>query len=133
MLTDMIRAASDGPPIDPAAHLSKSCFAADRASLRLMWVGGEQADISAEPLRAACRCAWCTRDHIDGKFSASFDCITIERVALIGDYAINIAFSDGHARGIYPWVYLRKLALSPVAAVLSGAEKSTQLLDGSSA
>jgi prepilin-type processing-associated H-X9-DG protein len=28
----------------------------------------------------------------------------------IGLYAINIAFSDGHARGVYPWSLLRKFA-----------------------
>jgi DUF971 family protein len=133
MLTDMIRAASDGPPMDSAATPEQIVLAADRASLRLVWAGGEQAEISAEPLRAACRCAWCTRDHIDGNFPGSFDCITIERVSPIGDYAINMAFSDGHGRGIYPWVYLRKLALSPVAKVRRGAEKSTELLNGSSA
>ena len=35
--------------------------------------------------------------------------ITIDRLAPVGDYAINIAFSDGHARGIYPWAYLQKI------------------------
>ena len=33
----------------------------------------------------------------------------VTAVAPIGDYAINIAFSDGHARGIYPWSYLLEL------------------------
>ncbi len=27
----------------------------------------------------------------------------------MGDYGINIGFSDGHARGIYPWSYLSQL------------------------
>ncbi|MGH7241829.1 MAG: gamma-butyrobetaine hydroxylase-like domain-containing protein [Phycisphaerales bacterium] len=28
---------------------------------------------------------------------------------LIGNYAIRVVFSDGHATGIYSWVYLRSI------------------------
>jgi DUF971 family protein len=28
----------------------------------------------------------------------------------IGRYAIQLHFSDGHDRGIYPWAYLRELS-----------------------
>jgi prepilin-type processing-associated H-X9-DG protein len=33
----------------------------------------------------------------------------ITTIEPIGGYAVNIAFSDGHARGIYPWVLLKEL------------------------
>jgi DUF971 family protein len=82
---------------------------ADRAALRLSW-RGEAAEISAARLRAACRCAWCTRARIDGTFAESFAAVTIERVTPVGGYALNIAFDDEHARGIFPWAFLRKLA-----------------------
>ena len=36
--------------------------------------------------------------------------LVIEHVELVGNYAIKIAFSDGHATGIYTWEYLRSLA-----------------------
>jgi prepilin-type processing-associated H-X9-DG protein len=65
--------------------------------------------LPAERLRAACKCAHCIRARIDGVFAPAFDGITITQVAPIGDYAINIAFSDGHARGIYPWSLLLEL------------------------
>jgi prepilin-type processing-associated H-X9-DG protein len=65
--------------------------------------------LPAERLRAACRCAHCLRARIDGVFATAFDGIAITQVAPIGDYAINIAFSDGHARGIYPWSMLLEL------------------------
>ncbi len=29
----------------------------------------------------------------------------------VGNYAINIAFSDGHDRGIYPWALLQEFAV----------------------
>jgi prepilin-type processing-associated H-X9-DG protein len=56
------------------------------------------------------------RARIDGSFPASFDGVAIERLTPIGDYAINIAFSDGHARGIYPWPYLQLLARGALEA-----------------
>src|SRR5258708_6407863 len=36
--------------------------------------------------------------------------LRISDVQLIGRYGLNIAFSDGDARGIYPWEFLRSLA-----------------------
>jgi prepilin-type processing-associated H-X9-DG protein len=39
--------------------------------------------------------------------------LIIEAVNAIGTYGVNIAFSDGHARGIYPWPYLAALAERP--------------------
>jgi prepilin-type processing-associated H-X9-DG protein len=36
--------------------------------------------------------------------------LLIRSVSAIGAYGVNIAFSDGHARGIYPWTYLAELA-----------------------
>ena len=95
--------------------------------LELAWRDGKAAEVSAECLRAACRCAWCTRARIDGTFAASFDAITIDRLTPVGDYAINIAFSDGHARGIYPWAYLHRIAETHdrlVTKIASGAAAS---------
>jgi prepilin-type processing-associated H-X9-DG protein len=36
----------------------------------------------------------------------------IAEIGAIGDYAINVVFTDGHARGIFPWTYLRELAFA---------------------
>src|SRR5438046_1455839 len=71
---------------------------------------GDAVRLSAPRLRAACRCAHCIRARIDGVFAQAFDGIAITHIAPIGDYAINIGFSDGHARGIYPWNLLLEIA-----------------------
>jgi DUF971 family protein len=65
--------------------------------------------LSAERLRAACKCAHCTRARIDERFPSSFPGIAIVGVTDLG-YGLNIAFSDGHWRGIYPKSYLLDLA-----------------------
>lgn len=85
----------------------------DRSRLRLVWPNGGTSEIDASLLRLACRCAGCTRARIDGIFPTAFDGIAIKTMGMIGDYAVNIVFADGHARGIYPWSMLRSLA-SPI-------------------
>lgn len=67
-------------------------------------------DLPAERLRAACRCAHCRRAQIDGVFPDEFPSVAIAAVTPVGHYAVNLEFSDGHARGIYPWSYLAELA-----------------------
>jgi DUF971 family protein len=78
--------------------------------LDLTMAQGQQIQLAAGRLRAGCKCAGCVRARIDGVFPDRFDGIAIVQVAPIGDYAINIGFSDGHARGIYPWGYLLQLS-----------------------
>jgi DUF971 family protein len=103
-------------PATPSALMAKPVTAPTHISisdhldfLDLTSAQGETIRLSAQRLRAACRCAHCVRARIDGVFARAFDGIAITQVAPIGDYAINIAFSDGHARGIYPWSLLLEL------------------------
>ena len=84
----------------------------DGKELHVTFKTGEQISLHAEKLRAACRCAHCRRAQIDGVFPQRFEAVTVDHVAPMGHYAINIAFSDGHARGIFPWSYLAELAAS---------------------
>lgn len=90
-----------GTPIESAT------VAEGGATLLLM--GSAPQALAATRLRTACRCAQCVRARADGLFPLSFEGIAIERVSPIGSYGINIGFSDGHARGIYPWAYLSQL------------------------
>jgi prepilin-type processing-associated H-X9-DG protein len=88
------------------APIDSATVAEDGATLLL---GGTARPLAAARLRAACRCAHCVRARADGVFPRSFDGVTIERVSPVGSYGVNIGFSDGHARGIYPWAYLLQL------------------------
>jgi prepilin-type processing-associated H-X9-DG protein len=108
---DLVHAATAAasPPFDAAAVPEAVVLTGARARLRISWDDGAKAELEANRLRAACRCAWCTRARLDGNFPGTFDGV-IGGLAQIGGYALNIAFSDGHARGIYPWTYLRHIA-----------------------
>lgn len=81
----------------------------DLASLSLIAAAGQRAVLSAERLRLACKCAHCTRARFDDRFPVRFPGIAIVEVTDLG-YGLNIAFSDGHNRGIYPKPYLSELA-----------------------
>jgi DUF971 family protein len=91
------------------ASLEKVGLSGQRDALVLSYAGGRTEVIAAATLRLACRCAPCTRARVDGVFPQSFDGITIGAVSAIGEYGINVGFSDGHDRGIYPWSYLATL------------------------
>jgi prepilin-type processing-associated H-X9-DG protein len=78
-------------------------------AIAVAWPGGATVTIDAANLRRACRCASCTAAREMGKPVAGEGAIAITVVEPIGGYAINIAFSDGHARGVYPWALFREL------------------------
>lgn len=103
------------PPIDPEAVPTGVTLARGGRALRLAWSEGPAASLSAEALRLGCRCAWCTRDRIQGRFPTAFEAVAVTTVAPMGGYALHLGFSDGHARGIYPFVYLRDLARDAAA------------------
>jgi prepilin-type processing-associated H-X9-DG protein len=79
------------------------------AALAIAWADGAASLIAARDLRRACRCAACTAARATGKPAAGEGEVSIAAVEPLGNYAVNIAFSDGHARGIYPWAFLHAL------------------------
>jgi prepilin-type processing-associated H-X9-DG protein len=123
------------PVNDPSSIPESVVLLRDRSRLRLVWPNGDKSEIDAGRLRRACRCAGCTRARIDGAFPGSFDGLSIKTIGVIGDYAINIVFADGHARGIYPWEFLRSLALQDDLAISERSNDPLQdaLHDGPSA
>jgi len=90
----------------PPDHVDVSV---DRRQLEITLDTGRTVDLDAARLRAACRCAHCVRARIDNAFPSTFESVTIDRLVPMGHYGLNIAFSDGHARGIFPWSYLATL------------------------
>ncbi len=92
-----------------ARPLSDYELSVDLSELFMRASGGRVISFSAERLRLACKCAHCIRARIDDRFPARFPGIAIVGITDLG-YGLNIAFSDGHWRGIYPSIYLVNLA-----------------------
>lgn len=81
-----------------------------RDALIVRWADGVESRLTAIRLRAASRAAGALRAVIDGAAPTPADDLLIVDVKPVGTYAINLFFSDGHDRGIYPWSMLRELA-----------------------
>jgi DUF971 family protein len=78
--------------------------------LEIAWSDGTLSRLAHGLLRERCRCAACEQNRRHGTGvpppPAGLRVVHIEPV---GEQALNLAFSDGHDRGIYPWAYLRQL------------------------
>lgn len=102
---------STGPSADVPRRIQRL-----PSGLRFEWHDGFEAELSSRVLRASCPCARCvselTGERLFGWQHASAD-VRWKDVRLIGNYAIGIAFSDGHELGIYTFRLLRRLAENP--------------------
>ena len=83
--------------------------AADKRSLTVGWQD-LTATLSAELLRVESPSAE-VKGHGVGQamLVSGKELVTISGVAAVGNYAVQLSFSDGHRTGIYSWAYLREL------------------------
>lgn len=82
--------------------------------MEIEWEDGRRTAYSGEQLRWACPCAECRGEAgAPGRLSRlktlSPDELRVKDVALVGQYALQIAFESGHAHGIYSFRLLRDL------------------------
>jgi prepilin-type processing-associated H-X9-DG protein len=87
----------------------------ERTALHIAWPDGTTSILTAARLREACRCAQCTAQRATGAQAPIDAALAIATIEPIGGYAVNIAFTDGHARGVFPWAFLRQLASEAAA------------------
>ena len=75
-----------------------------RADVRFVWDEGDEQVWGARELRLRCVCAMCRSETtgerllVDDTVPAD---ITVTGMNLVGNYGVNIHFSDGHTTGIY--------------------------------
>lgn len=84
----------------------------DDGKLRVLWDGGREARIPFKALRDACPCAQCVEEWTGRKVldpATIPDDIRPLEIAAVGNYAVQITWSDGHSSGIYDWKTLRQL------------------------
>lgn len=82
--------------------------------MEIEWEGGHHSVYAAERLRWACPCAECRGEAgAPGRLSRVKNLpeveLRISDVALVGQYALQIAFESGHATGLYSFSYLRAM------------------------
>lgn len=69
-----------------------------------------QIELSGPQLRQRCRCAGCrSQSLMDAAVTAPIDHVDILAASPMG-YGVQLHFSDGHNRGVFPWSYLLEIA-----------------------
>jgi DUF971 family protein len=80
--------------------------------LTVRWEDGVFSHFAPRWLRARCPCAACVEEWTgrrtvgEAQVPESVRCMQFARV---GNYAVQLEWSDGHTTGIYSWDYLLKL------------------------
>ena len=86
------------------------------SEVSIKWSDGSETNYTAAQLRQACPCAGC-KDEWTGEKTlneASIpDDLSFRHISIVGRYALNFHFSDGHDTGIFSFKFLRGLDSPP--------------------
>lgn len=77
----------------------------DKGQLRLSWPDGREQRLDHVELRRQCPCSQCRAFRLQGLTVQVDARVRVVEVNAQG-YGIQLVFSDGHERGIFPWAYL---------------------------
>ncbi len=94
--------------IEPTQIIEES----DR-ELTIKWSDDSESHYTAAQLRRSCPCAGCVNEWTGEKMLEDRnipDELSISHTSIVGRYALNFHFSDGHDTGIFSFNYLRDLA-----------------------
>lgn len=83
------------------------------SAVSIKWSDDAENRYDAVQLRRACPCAGCINEWTgekqldDAKIPEG---LTFGHISIVGRYALNFHFSDGHDTGIFSFAFLRKLS-----------------------
>lgn len=83
------------------------------SEVSIRWSDDSESRFSAPQLRRACPCASCINEWTGEKMldaSKIADELTFSSISIVGRYALNFHFSDGHDTGIFSFKYLREMS-----------------------
>lgn len=86
---------------------------ADQHLLRISWDDAHVSEYPFDYLRGWCPCAVCQGHGNEHRFVPATN-TDLAHIAVVGKYALNLAWGDGHDTGIYTYRYLRELCPCPV-------------------
>lgn len=86
--------------------------------IEMTWPDGRVVRFPNKAVRASCACAGCV-DEMTGRRTLDVDAIpddiAVASMSPVGNYALQIVWSDGHDTGLFTWARLS--ALDPHAPV----------------
>jgi DUF971 family protein len=80
--------------------------------ISITWSNATENRYNAAQLRKSCPCAGCVNEWTGEKMLKDeqiADDLSFSQITIVGRYALNFHFSDGHETGIYSFAYLRIL------------------------
>jgi DUF971 family protein len=99
-----------GPEVEPRELRQE-----DDSHISITWGDDRRCRYRAAELRRACPCAQCVNEWTGERVLKADNIsenIEIRDVSMVGRYALNFRWSDGHETGIYSFRYLRELCES---------------------
>ncbi len=85
-------------------------------TLEIVWSDGTSRQFEHAHLRSRCNCAECRALRVRTQNALPVaPGIRISEMRPVGAYGMQLLFSDGHDRGIYPWTYLHELGVAAQA------------------
>ena len=96
--------------------IPKSIKVKEKKFLEIIWEDESKSELSLKYLRDECPCATCKGETVllrtyrpPIKKMISPEVYLISNIEVVGEYAIQITWKDGHNTGIYSWEYLQEL------------------------
>lgn len=83
------------------------------SEITINWSDETSSNYNAAQLRKACPCAGCINEWTGEKIlkpEQVSENLIFASIAIVGRYALNFNFSDGHDTGIYSFQYLKQLS-----------------------
>ena len=94
--------------IEPTQIIEES-----ESELTITWSDGSETRFNAPQLRRQCPCAGCIDEWTGKKILNDSDLpddLVIKHTSIVGRYALNFHFSDGHETGIFSFEYLKTMS-----------------------
>jgi DUF971 family protein len=82
------------------------------SEISINWSDDTETKFNAMDLRRNCPCAGCINEWTGEKIlkaDSIKDDLAFSSISIVGRYALNFHFSDGHDTGIYSFQYLKEL------------------------
>jgi DUF971 family protein len=111
---------------------TKIKLAAGNNTLGIHWSDGHESAYPYRYLRGKCPCATCEESFaVDDSAVGTLPIIGQkplhpEKAELVGRYALQLYWSDGHSAGIYSFQYLRSLCPCPTCTALRDAAQANE-------
>jgi DUF971 family protein len=107
------------------SRLTPSNIQAIGSELAIVWSDGTESYLPFEALRRACPCAACGGEPdvlgrvIRPEVTYTAQSFVLKGFTVVGGYAVQPAWADGHGSGLYTFPYLQRLASEAASGTVS--------------